>query len=129
MIQKLAWVFGIVFLAVGIAGYVPALTPNGMLLGIFMVDGMHNIIHILSGLAAILGAWGLFAPRLYFQVFGVVYAIITVVGFVQGDTVLGLIMTNMADHILHLVLSVALLYVGFGMKEGSGMPAAPSPAM
>lgn len=121
MVQKLAWVFGIVFLAVGVLGFVPALTPGGYLLGLFMVDPLHNVIHIASGLLA-LGAvlMGNYA-RLYFQVFGVVYAVVAVVGFLQGDTVLGLIMTNMADHVLHLVIAVVALWVGFGMKDRMGM--------
>lgn len=120
MIKTLAWVFGIVFLAVGILGFVPGVTSNNVLLGIFEVDTVHNIIHILSGALAIAGVlMGMVWTRRYFQVFGLVYALVTVIGFVQGDTVLGLITTNMADHLLHLVLSVALLWIGFGMKEAA----------
>ena len=133
MIQKLGWVFGIVFLAVGILGYVPGVTTDGMLLGIFMVDGLHNIIHLLSGIIAILAVLGSGQyARLYFKVFGIVYALVTVIGFVQGDTVLGLIMVNMADNVLHLVIAVVALWVGFGMKDSSmqmGMGASTSPAM
>ena len=121
MVEKLAWVFGIVFVAIGVLGYVPGITSDGMLLGIFMVDGLHNIIHIVSGLAALAAAWGLYGSRLYFKVFGVVYALVTILGFVGGGSVLGLIMVNMADNLLHLVIAVAALWIGFGMKE-EGMP-------
>jgi hypothetical protein len=119
MMQKLAWVFGIVFILVGVLGFVPALTSDGQLLGVFMVDGVHNIIHLLSGILAIAAAWWMSGAytRLYFQVFGVVYAIVTIVGFLQGDTVLGLIMVNMADNLLHLVIAVVALWAGFGMKD------------
>ncbi|PYL96244.1 MAG: DUF4383 domain-containing protein, partial [Verrucomicrobia bacterium] len=45
--------FGIVFLAVGILGFVPGVTSdvNGMpmLLGIFHVNTAHNLVHIVSG--------------------------------------------------------------------------------
>lgn len=128
MVQKLAWVFGIVFVVIGLLGFVPALAPGGNLLGIFTVDPLHNIIHLLSGILA-LGAvlTGNYA-RLYFQVFGVVYAIVAVVGFMQGDTVLGLIVTNTADHVLHLVIAAVALWAGFGMKEGS-MAGGVQPAM
>lgn len=123
MVQKLAWVFGIVFLAVGVLGYVPGITSGGMLLGIFMVDGLHNIIHILSGIVAILAAWGSGSyARLYFKVFGVVYGLVTIVGFLQGDTVLGLFMVNTADNLLHLVIAAVALWIGFGMKEEGMMP-------
>ncbi len=118
MVQKLAWAFGIVFLVVGVLGFVPGLTSGGMLLGIFTVDSLHNLIHILSGVLAIAAAWGSGAyARLYFKVFGVVYGLVTVVGFLQGDTVLGLFMVNMADNLLHLVIAAAALWIGFGMKE------------
>ena len=127
MSQTFTWVFGIVFLAVGVLGYVPGITQDGMLLGLFEVDGLHNIVHLISGLAAIIAAYGLYAPRLYFQAFGVVYGIVTVLGFVQGDNVLGLIVVNTADNVLHLVIAAAALYIGFGMKEGGGSPAS-SPA-
>lgn len=119
MIQKLAWVFGIVFLVVGLGGFVPSLTQDGMLLGIFEVDPLHNVIHLLSGALAIGAVLAGNYARLYFQVFGVVYAVVAVVGFMQGDTVLGLISTNMADHVLHLAIAAVALYAGFGMKEGS----------
>ncbi len=49
--------FGAVFVLIGVLGFVPAFTPqdsNGMplLLGLFMVGVVHNIIHLLSGVAA-----------------------------------------------------------------------------
>lgn len=117
MVQKLAWVFGIVLLVVGVLGFVPGITTDMMLLGIFHVDMLHNIIHIVSGLAAIAAAWGMYSSRLYFQVFGVIYGLVAVVGLVQGDTVLGLIGINMADNVLHVVIAAVALYAGFGMKD------------
>ncbi len=119
MLKTLSWVFGVVLTLVGVLGFVPGLTTNDMLLGIFMVGGLHNIIHLVTGLAALAAAMGYFSPKMYFQIFGVVYGIVTVVGFVQGDTVLGLIMVNMADNLLHLVIAAVALYAGFMMKEES----------
>ncbi len=109
---------GAVFVLVGVLGFVPAATPDGKLLGLFDVSPLHNLIHLLSGVAAfVLAMMGEKNTRLYFQVFGVVYALITVIGFIQGSTVLGLIGVNMADNLLHLLLAVVLLYAGFAMKE------------
>ena len=119
MINTLTWIFGIVLVVVGILGYVPGATTDGALLGIFAVDGLHNIIHLVTGLAAIAAAWGLYSSRLYFQIFGVVYAVVTVVGFLQGDTVLGLFAVNTADNVLHLIIAAAALWIGFGMKDES----------
>ena len=119
MTKTLAWVFGVVLTLVGVLGFVPGITTDGMLLGIFMVDGLHSIIHIVSGLAALAAAWGMYGPRLYFQVFGVVYGLVAVLGFVGGDNVLGLIMVNMADNLLHVVIAAVALYAGFMMKESA----------
>ena len=117
MIKKLAWTFGIIFIVIGILGFIPALTPGGLLLGVFSVDAMHNAVHLISGILAILAAWGTGSyARLYFKVFGVVYAIVTVVGFIQGDTILGLMMVNAADNLLHLVIAAVALWAGFGAK-------------
>jgi len=114
MVQKLAWVFGIVLLAVGVLGFVPGITNDMLLLGIFHVDMMHNIVHIVSGLAALAAAWGMYSARLYFQVFGVIYGAVAVLGFVTGGALL--FETNMADNLLHVVIAAAALYAGFMMK-------------
>lgn len=118
MLQKLALTFGIILTAVGVLGFVPGITSDGTLLGIFEVDVLHNIIHLLSGLLALGAARGMgLSPRRYFQVFGVVYAVVTIAGFLQGETVLGLIGVNMADNVLHLAIAAVALYAGFGMKD------------
>ena len=117
MMKKIAWILAIVFLAVGILGFVPGITTNGLLLGIFEVDALHNIIHLVSGAVFLYAAMKPAKASLVFKVFGVVYALVAVIGLVQGDTVLGLISTNTADHLLHVVLAIVILYVGFGMKE------------
>lgn len=130
MIKKLSWIFAVVFLLVGILGFVPGITSDGHLLGIFQVDTLHNIIHLVSGLVFLYAATaGAGMARTVFKVFGVVYALVAVIGLVQGDTVLGLIGTNMADHVLHVVLAVVILYVGFGMKDGASHTAMPASDM
>ena len=115
--MRVAKLFGVVFLLVGILGFIPGITSNGHLLGIFEVDALHNIIHLLSGILAFAMGGSVSGARNYFRIFGVVYAVVTVVGFLQGDTVLGLIGVNMADHILHLIIAVVALWFGFA---GSG---------
>lgn len=103
---------------VGVLGFVPGAISHNLLLGIFEVDSLQNIIHLLSGLIAIGAAWGSGEyARLYFRAFGVVYAIIAVIGFLQGSSVLGIFAVNMADNLFHLIIAVAALWIGFGMKE------------
>lgn len=120
MQKKLALWVGIVLTAVGVLGFVPGVTNGGMLLGIFEVDTMHNVVHILTGVLAIGASMGAGAyAGLFFKVFGVVYALVAVLGLAMGSPILGLIHANMADHVLHVVLAAAFLYVGFGMRGQS----------
>ena len=131
MVQKIAWIFGIVVLVVGVLGFVPGITSDGMLLGIFQVDTMHNIVHILTGVLAIAAAMGTGSyARLYFKVFGVVYGLVAVLGLVMSGNVLGMMM-NMADHLLHVIITAFALYVGFAMKDspaGMSMNESPMPS-
>ena len=116
-----AQVLGAVLLLVGILGFVPALVTNGNLLGIFAIDGPHNIVHILSGvvgLAAGFAAGSRYA-RLYALVFGIVYAVVTIVGFIQGTTVLGIIPINLADNLLHTAIAISALGVYFASSTPS----------
>ncbi len=109
-----AQVLGAVLLVVGILGFVAPLAPAGNLLGVFAVDPLHNVIHILSGVVGLAAATaGARYARAYVGVFGAVYALVTVVGFIQGTTVLGLISVNLADNVLHLLIAAASLAVFF----------------
>ena len=117
MIKTAALLFGIVFLLIGILGFVPAVTPdNGMLLGVFHVNIAHNIIHLASGVVFLLcGMAGAGPSRTFFQIFGIIYAVVAVLGFYYGDNaLLGLISNNAADTWLHVVLAVVMLFLGFG---------------
>jgi hypothetical protein len=125
MLRTAAKVFGVVFILIGILGFVPALNPDGNLLGIFHVNALHNIVHLASGIVALVaGMYTVRAARMYFQVFGVVYALVAVLGFVYGSSdILGLIASNMADTLLHVVIAVAALYLGFGSASAEAATA------
>jgi len=116
-LKSVALYAGIVILVVGLVGFVPALVPGGKVLGLFLVDPFHNIVHILTGALAIVAAKSSDkAARMYFQIFGVVYALVTVLGFTTGTGLFGLIPTNLADNLLHLIIAAVYLYYGFGAK-------------
>jgi hypothetical protein len=116
-VLKLAKLFGIVFILIGILGFVPGITTDGHLLGVFEVDTLHNVIHLLTGILAWFAAASLSNSKLFFKVFGVVYLLVTILGFTQGGSILGLFMTNMADNILHLVITGVALWAGFMSRE------------
>jgi hypothetical protein len=118
MLKKIALVFGVVFVAVGLLGFVPAAAPEGHLLGLFHINPLHNVVHIASGAVALwAGLTNERNAKLYFQIFGVVYALVAVLGFVSGDNpILGLVANNAADTWLHVVIAAVALYLGFAMK-------------
>ncbi|QIN81296.1 DUF4383 domain-containing protein [Rubrobacter tropicus] len=118
MVRTFALVVGIVFLVVGILGFIPGLTTGGgeYLLGIFAVDATHNLIHLLVG-ALGLAAFYWDRARLYCQVLGVVYLAVGILGFIPalvfGEKLLGIFAVNLADNLLHLVVGAFAAYLGF----------------
>jgi hypothetical protein len=121
MLKSAAILFGVVFLAVGVLGFVPGVTSNQMLLGIFHVNAAHNAVHLLSGAIALwTGLTSAAHARVYFRVFGVVYALVAVLGFYAGDgMLLGLISNNAPDTWLHVAIAVVALALGFAVKDDS----------
>ena len=116
MIRLIAVLFGIGFIFAGVAGYLPAFTKEGLLFGLFEVDSMHNMVHLISGVIAIMAATSYRFTKIYFAVFGVVYTIVAIIGFWRnGD--LFVMHVNMADNILHLVIGVISLYLGFYKRK------------
>src|ERR1700738_5092766 len=102
MVKSAAILFGIVFLAVGILGFVPGVTTdvNGMpmLLGIFHVNTAHNFVHIASGVVFLLcGMAGAGPSRMFFKIFGLVYALVAVLGFMNpAGPLFGMVSNNVA---------------------------------
>ena len=134
MLKTLALVFGVVFLAIGVAGFFvlnPAgpgstggnLTMNhgeGVLLGLFPVNTLHNAAHVLFGL------WGLAASRTvgsargYFRGVAIGYGLLTILGLIpQTNTFFGLIPLHGNDVWLHAVLALVGAYLGFMHRERS----------
>jgi uncharacterized protein DUF4383 len=119
MARTLGMLFGIVFLAVGILGFVPGITKDEMLLGIFHVNAMHSIVHIVSGAVFLFASMAGAGPaRLWFKVFGLIYAVVAVLGFMNPNgPVLGMVSNNPATTWLHVVLAAAMLLIGFAAPK------------
>ena len=90
-----------------------------VLLGIFMVNKAHSIVHIASGVVFLLASMaGAGAASLWFKIFGLVYAVVAVLGFMNPNgMLLGMISNNPADTWLHVVLSAAMLLIGFAAPK------------
>jgi hypothetical protein len=123
MLKNAAIAFGIFFIIAGIGGFMPGLsTAHGdgrMLFGIFMVGPVHNIIHLASGAAALFCAFaGAGAARKYFQIFGIVYLLVALIGFVYGNSpIMGIMEHNVNDIWLHILIAAAALYLGFMARD------------
>lgn len=124
-VQKVALVYGIVFLIVGVGGFIPGLTTGmetmqfagheseAMLLGIFQVSILHNIVHLLYGIAGVAVARAFGASKQYLIWGGAVYAVIWLYGlFVPHDHGANFVPLNTADNWLHLVLAVTMIALG-----------------
>lgn len=120
MLKTIALWFGVVFVAVGLLGFWEPATPRGQLLGIFEVDALHNWVHLLTGLVGIvIGFSTEVAARLFFQIFGIVYAVVAVLGFFYGhNALLGVMAHDWADAWLHVAIAAFALYFGYGYRRG-----------
>ena len=104
---------GVVLVAAGIIGffYESAFTSDESVrravLGILDVNGWHNVVHIATGLLGVLAARTLAGARTYCLLFGIVYLVVCVWGFVVGNdgSILSIVPVNTADNVLHLLLA------------------------
>ena len=127
-------IMGIVFLAVGLLGFVPALVSDpppghdlmvehshGLLLGLFPVNVLHNLVHILFGVWGIAAKRSDAASRGYLRTVAIAYAVLAVAGFIPGlDTMFGLVPLHGDDIWLHALLAVAAGYFGFVHRTAPG---------
>lgn len=136
-IRYFALAYGIVFLIVGIAGFVPAfLGPygpdypdlaisawEGTLFGLFAVNALHNLVHLIFGVWGILAYRALSEALTYAKVVAVVYAVFAVMGFIPVlFTTFGLVPLFGHDIWLHAVLAAVAAYFGWFAAAHSGEP-------
>jgi hypothetical protein len=114
--KNAAILFGVVFLLVGVLGYVP--NPIVGPTGIFATNPLHNIIHLVSGIALLAGAYTSLGSSMMLKIVGVVYGIVAVCGFflVMDGMMMG-VMINEADKWLHVALAAAVLAAGFLLPD------------
>jgi hypothetical protein len=122
MAKTICKILGVVFILVGLAGFA---APT--LLGAHL-NGTHNLVHLVSGaLALYFGfAGSLSGARMFCIVFGVVYLLLGVCGFLLGsgaDRMLAiddLLMLGTMDHVIHVLLGVVFLIGGFLTRADLG---------
>ena len=124
-VQKAAQLVGIVFLAVGVLGFVPGITTgygsmefashesNAKLLGLFQVSVLHNIVHLLFGAAGLAMARTIRGAKNYLIVGGVIYLVLFIYGLaVPHDSSANFVPLNGADNVLHLLLGIGMIALG-----------------
>lgn len=123
--QRAAALVGVVFLAVGVLGFVPGITTGydtlqlashhseAKLLGLFQVSVLHNLVHLLFGVAGLLLARTLTGAKRYLVVGGALYLVLVVYGLaVPPDSAANIVPLNPADDLLHVVLGLGMLSLG-----------------
>ena len=122
--RLVATVFGAVYLLVGLLGFAVTggvgfiATQGGLLLGIFEVNPLHNIAHVLIGAALLIaGLSNVVAAKTVNTVIGGFYLLLGVVGFFIVGSALNILALNTADHFLHLASAVVLLGAGLAADK------------
>lgn len=120
--QLASQVVGAVFLLVGILGFIPGITTNyaslgfagymseAMLLGVFQVSILHNIVHMLFGVAGILMGRTAMQAKNFLLYGGIIYLVLWVYGLLIGhETPANFVPVNTADNWLHFLLGVGMI--------------------
>ncbi|MET1066028.1 MAG: DUF4383 domain-containing protein [Arthrobacter sp.] len=128
-IQKAAQAVGAVFLLVGVLGFIPGVTTNyeslavaghgseALLFGVFQVSILHNIVHLLFGVAGLLLARTPAQSRNYLIGGGAVYLVLWLYGLlIDHESAANFVPVNNADNWLHLVLGLGMIALGFALS-------------
>jgi hypothetical protein len=128
-VQTAALAVGAVFALVGVLGFIPGITSDydtmafaghhseAKLLGIFQVSILHNIVHLLFGLAAFALARTVSGARLYLIGGGAIYLVLWLYGLIVGqDSAANFVPVNAADDWLHLVLGLGMIGLGLALS-------------
>jgi hypothetical protein len=126
-VQNVARLVGVVFLLVGIAGFIPGITTNlydglefagddgnAELLGIFQVSVLHNLVHGLFGVAGLALASTVSGARNFLIGGGAIYVALWLLGLIGGAD---WIPANDADDWLHLALGVGMIGAGVALTR------------
>lgn len=127
MVQRVAQLFGVIFLLVGVLGFVASgmsmdanMDTAPKLLGLFPVNVLHNAVHLLFGVWGLLAARTVAGATQYAKIGGGIYLVLVILGFV-APTTFGLIPIGGNNIWLHAVIGIVLLAVGLqsGKKVAS----------
>jgi hypothetical protein len=115
-----------VFVLVGVLGFIPGVTSDydtlqfashhseAKLLGLFQVSILHNVVHLLYGIAGFVMARSFSSARLYMVGGGAIYLVLWIYGLViDKESAANFVPLNAADDWLHFVLGVGMITIGW----------------
>ncbi|MEU7281620.1 DUF4383 domain-containing protein [Streptomyces sp. NPDC045431] len=124
-VQQAALLVGVVFLLVAVLGFIPGITTDygsmefaehhseAKLLGVFQVSILHNLVHLLFGIAGLVMARSVSGARSFLIGGGVVYLALWLYGlFIDHDSGANFIPVNTADNWLHFALGALMVLLG-----------------
>ena len=131
-VQAAAALVGVLFLLVGVLGFIPGITTDSgsletagheshaELLGIFQVSVLHNVVHLLLGVAGVALARTRSSARAFLVGGGASYLLLFLYGLVvDDDSQANVVPLNTADDWLHLVLGVGMVVLGVVLARRS----------
>jgi hypothetical protein len=137
-VRQAAAAVGAVFLLVGIAGFIPGITTDydqlsfaghesaAKLLGVFQVSILHNVVHLLFGVAGLALARTMRGATSYLIGGGLIYLVLWFYGLVVGHhSGANFVPVNDADNWLHLGLGAGMVLLGFIGRRAEIAPGQP----
>jgi hypothetical protein len=125
LVQTVALAVGATFLLVGVLGFIPGITTDydlmtfaghesgAKLLGVFEVSILHNLVHLLFGVAGLAMARTVPNARTYLIGGGAVYLVLWLYGLlIDHDSTANVVPVNNADNWLHLFLGLTMIALG-----------------
>jgi len=131
-VRRFAMIFGLIYVLVGIAGFIPQLlqappgdapqvavnTLHGYLLGLFPVNVLHTLVHLAIGIWGLIAARSVGAGIIYARSLAVIYGVLAIMGLIPGlNTTFGLIPLHGHDIWLHAGSALIAAYFGFATKH------------
>jgi hypothetical protein len=130
-VRRAAAAAGVVFLIVGVLGFIPGITSNfgdlgfaghesdAKLLGLFQVSVLHNIVHLLFGIAGLALSRTVSAARAYLLGGGAIYLVLWLYGLVvEQSSGANFVPLNGADNWLHIFLGIGMIALGLLTTRG-----------
>ncbi|HUR06857.1 MAG TPA: DUF4383 domain-containing protein [Nonomuraea sp.] len=131
-VQVAALIVGVVFLLAGVLGFIPGITTGygsmgfaghhsgAMLLGIFQVSILHNIVHLIFGLAGIVLSRTWSGARYFLIGGGVIYLLLWLYGLIiDRASAANFVPVNTADNWLHFALGLGMVVLGLALARGT----------